>query len=161
MLARSTREYTATSAPNCLRQSRERRISSWPIGAMLRRRYKLARDAAGPRPLRWHDLRHTFGSSLVAGGIDLVSVKDAMGTPSFPRPAATFTRARRGSAQWPSQLPLTVSRLRRSPICLLLTERSCRFDEPHSVNPGPRWAADQLTAEWWQHIVLHHPELEL
>ena len=45
----------------------------------LRRRYKRARDAVGLRPLRWHDLRHTFGSLLVAGGIDLVSVKDAMG----------------------------------------------------------------------------------
>jgi integrase len=45
----------------------------------LRRRYKAARDAIGMRPLRWHDLRHTFGSLLVAGGVDLVSVKDAMG----------------------------------------------------------------------------------
>ena len=41
----------------------------------LRRRYKRARDAAGLRPLRWHDLRHTFGSLLVAGGVDLVSIK--------------------------------------------------------------------------------------
>lgn len=48
-------------------------------GSALRRRYKRARDAVGLRPLRWHDLRHTFGSLLVAGGIDLVSVKDAMG----------------------------------------------------------------------------------
>lgn len=45
----------------------------------LRRRYKQARDRAGLRPLRWHDLRHTFGSLLVAGGVDLVSVQDAMG----------------------------------------------------------------------------------
>jgi len=45
----------------------------------LRRRYKRARDASGLRPLRWHDLRHTFGSLLVAGGVDLVSVRDAMG----------------------------------------------------------------------------------
>lgn len=45
----------------------------------LRRRFKRARDAAGLRPLRWHDLRHTFGSLLVAGGVDLVSVRDAMG----------------------------------------------------------------------------------
>jgi site-specific recombinase XerD len=29
--------------------------------------------------LRWHDLRHSYGSMLVAGGIDLVSVKEAMG----------------------------------------------------------------------------------
>jgi integrase len=45
----------------------------------LRRRYKRGRDHAGLRPLRWHDLRHTFGSLLVAGGVDLVSVRDAMG----------------------------------------------------------------------------------
>jgi integrase len=48
-------------------------------GSALRRRYKRARDVAGLRPLRWHDLRHTFGSLLVAGGVDLVTVKDAMG----------------------------------------------------------------------------------
>lgn len=48
-------------------------------GSALRRRYKHARDKAGLRPLRWHDLRHTFGSLLVAGGVDLVSVQDAMG----------------------------------------------------------------------------------
>jgi integrase len=48
-------------------------------GSALRRRYKKARDVAGLRPLRWHDLRHTFGSLLVAGGVDLVTVKDAMG----------------------------------------------------------------------------------
>jgi integrase len=48
-------------------------------GSALRRRFKRARGAAGLRPLRWHDLRHTFGSLLVAGGVDLVSVKDAMG----------------------------------------------------------------------------------
>ena len=71
----------------------------------LRRRYKAARDAIGMRPLRWHDLRHTFGSLLVAGGVDLVSVKDAMGHADLAttsrylhaRPAseraATFTAA--------------------------------------------------------------------
>jgi integrase len=48
-------------------------------GSALRRRFKRARDAEGLRPLRWHDLRHTFGSLLVAGGVDLASVKDAMG----------------------------------------------------------------------------------
>ncbi len=56
--------------------------NSWgrPLdGSALRRRYKRARDAAGLRPLRWHDLRHTFGSLLIAGGVDLVSVKDALG----------------------------------------------------------------------------------
>jgi len=45
----------------------------------LRRRYEGARNAAGLEPRRFHDLRHTYGSLLVADGIDLVSVKAAMG----------------------------------------------------------------------------------
>jgi integrase len=45
----------------------------------LRRRFERARDVAGLEPLRFHDLRHTYGSLLVAGGIDLPSVKAAMG----------------------------------------------------------------------------------
>jgi integrase len=45
----------------------------------LRRRYERARNAAALEPLRFHDLRHTYGSLLVAGGIDLPSVKAAMG----------------------------------------------------------------------------------
>jgi integrase len=45
----------------------------------LRRRFERARDAVGLEPLRFHDLRHTYGSLLVAGGIDLASVKAAMG----------------------------------------------------------------------------------
>jgi integrase len=36
----------------------------------LRRRFERARDAAELQPLRFHDLRHTHGSLLVAGGID-------------------------------------------------------------------------------------------
>ncbi|MHB8696142.1 MAG: tyrosine-type recombinase/integrase [Solirubrobacteraceae bacterium] len=79
-------------------------------GSALRRRYKRARDAAWMRPLRWHDLRHTFGSLLVAGGVDLVSIKDAMGHSQLTttsrylhaRPAteraAAFTAAFGGSA---------------------------------------------------------------
>ena len=79
-------------------------------GSALRRRYKRARDAAGLRPLRWHDLRHTFGSLLVAGGVDIVSIKDAMGHSQLTttsrylhaRPAteraAAFTAAFGGSA---------------------------------------------------------------
>jgi integrase len=48
-------------------------------GSALRRRVERARDAASLRPLRFHDLRHTYGSLLVAGGVDLASVKAAMG----------------------------------------------------------------------------------
>jgi integrase len=76
----------------------------------LRRRYERAREAAGLEPLRFHDLRHTYGSLLVAGGIDLVSVKAAMGHSRITtterylhtRPAGEladrFTRALAGSA---------------------------------------------------------------
>jgi integrase len=74
----------------------------------LRRRFERARDAAGLEPLRFHDLRHTYGSLLVAGGIDLASVKAAMGHSRITtterylhaRPAAEladrFTRALAG-----------------------------------------------------------------
>jgi integrase len=75
----------------------------------LRRRYERARDATGLDPLRFHDLRHTYGSLLVAGGMDLPSVKAAMGHARIStterylhaRPASEladrFTRALGGS----------------------------------------------------------------
>lgn len=44
----------------------------------LTRRFGRAREAAGLAPMRFHGLRHTYGSLLVAGGIDLASVKSAM-----------------------------------------------------------------------------------
>ena len=48
-------------------------------GSALRRRFKRARDAVGLRPLRFHDLRHTYGSLLAAHGVDLVTIQAAMG----------------------------------------------------------------------------------
>jgi len=44
----------------------------------LRRRYIAARDAAGIRPLRFHDLRHTFGS-LAINRASIVQVQAWMG----------------------------------------------------------------------------------
>jgi integrase len=79
----------------------------------LRRRYERARDAAGLEPLRFRDLRHTYGTLLVAGGIDLASVKAAMGHSRITtterylhaRPAGEladrFTRALGGEAASP------------------------------------------------------------
>ena len=43
----------------------------------LRRRYRRAQRAAGLRPLRFHDLRCSFGS-LVIRELDPVAVKDVM-----------------------------------------------------------------------------------
>ena len=47
-------------------------------GSALRRRYVAARDRAGLRPLRFHDLRHTFGS-LVINRASLRDVQEWMG----------------------------------------------------------------------------------
>lgn len=48
-------------------------------GSALRRRYRRAQLAAEVRPLRFHDLRHTFGSLLAARGVDVVTIQKAMG----------------------------------------------------------------------------------
>jgi integrase len=48
-------------------------------GSALRRRYKDAQAAAGVHSMRWHDLRHTYGSLLAASGEELVTIKAAMG----------------------------------------------------------------------------------
>jgi integrase len=45
----------------------------------LRRRYTAAQAAADVRSLRFHDLRHTFGSLLAMRGIDVVTIQRAMG----------------------------------------------------------------------------------
>ncbi len=55
-------------------------VSGRPIdGSALRRRFKVAQNAAGVHKLRWHDLRHTYGSLLAASGEELVTIKSAMG----------------------------------------------------------------------------------
>jgi integrase len=80
----------------------------------LRRRFERARDAVGLEPLQFHGLRHTYGSLLVAGGVDLPSVKAAMGHSRITtterylhaRPAGEladrFTRALAGSTPAPN-----------------------------------------------------------
>jgi integrase len=47
-------------------------------GSALRRRYKLALAAASLRPLRFHDLRHTFGTRMIAKA-DIRRVQEWMG----------------------------------------------------------------------------------
>lgn len=89
-------------------------------GSALRRRYKRARDATGLRPLRWHDLRHTFGSLLVAGGVDLVSVKDAMGhsqlttTSRYLHARPATERAAAFTTAFNSMVPVNAPRVRPS-----------------------------------------------
>jgi integrase len=47
-------------------------------GSALRRRYAAALGQAGLRPLRFHDLRHTFGTRLIAKA-DIRRVQEWMG----------------------------------------------------------------------------------
>jgi integrase len=47
-------------------------------GSALRRRYRAALSAAGLRPLRFHDLRHTFGTRMIAKA-DIRRVQEWMG----------------------------------------------------------------------------------
>jgi integrase len=47
-------------------------------GSALRRRYGQALERGGLRRLRFHDLRHTFGTRMI-GKADIVRVKEWMG----------------------------------------------------------------------------------
>lgn len=59
-------------------------VFAGPAGAYLdasalRRRFKRALKAAGLRDLRFHDLRHTFGTRAAAAGIDLWRIQHWLG----------------------------------------------------------------------------------
>jgi integrase len=61
-------------------------------------RYKRARDAAGLRPLRFHDLRHTYGSLLAAAGVPVTEIQAAMGHADL-QTTARYLHARQASEQ--------------------------------------------------------------
>lgn len=53
-------------------------LGSYLDDSALRRRYKRALARAGLRPLRFHDLRHTFGTRMIAKA-DIRRVQEWMG----------------------------------------------------------------------------------
>ena len=53
-------------------------LGAYLDGSALRRRYKEALSRAGLRPLRFHDLRHTFGTRMIAKA-DIRRVQEWMG----------------------------------------------------------------------------------
>ena len=68
-------------------------------GSALRRRYDRRCEGAGLRPLRFHDLRHTFGTRMIAKA-DIRRVQEWMGhadvqTTNGPSSPGPSSRARR------------------------------------------------------------------
>ena len=53
-------------------------VGGYLDGSALRRRYKEALSRASLRPLRFHDLRHTFGTRMIAKA-DIRRVQEWMG----------------------------------------------------------------------------------
>jgi len=49
----------------------------------IRKGFKAALRRTGIKNFRFHDLRHTFASYLVMGGIDLKTVQELLGHKSF------------------------------------------------------------------------------
>ena len=61
-------------------------------------RFKRARDAARLRPLRFHDLRHTYGSLLATAGVPVTEIQAAMGHADL-QTTARYLHARQASEQ--------------------------------------------------------------
>jgi integrase len=47
------------------------------------KRFKAAAHQAGLRPVRFHDLRHTFGTRMASAGVPLRTIQEWMGHPDF------------------------------------------------------------------------------
>jgi integrase len=83
-LAAHLRDYPACSDELVLRDPRGRPVSSARFGAPWRR----ACVDAGAPGLRFHDLRHTFASTLLSRGVSIKAVADWLGHAS---PTITLT----------------------------------------------------------------------
>jgi len=125
-------------------------------GSALRRRYKAALKRAELRPLRFHDLRHTFGTRMIAKA-DIRRVQEWMGhadiqtTMRYLHYAAGRGRAACGGG---------VSG--RGPGCR--ARAPGRFSRRNSMTIRARVEDQQgrtveLTAERWVHIAESHPDI--
>ena len=68
-------------------------VGRWLDGSALRRRYKAAQERAGLRPLRFHDLRHTFGTNARASAESDRELQEWMGH-ADARTTARYTHYR-------------------------------------------------------------------
>jgi integrase len=90
---RERRDFTGRDEL-CVSDWRGRPLSRYALAD----RFKRARDAAGLRPLRFHDLRHTYGSLLAAAGIPVTEIQAAMGHADI-QTTARYLHARQASEQ--------------------------------------------------------------
>jgi integrase len=57
----------------------------------MRKRFKTALKAAGVRSIRFHDLRHTFGTRMAAAGAPLRTIQEWMGHRDYKTTESTPT----------------------------------------------------------------------
>jgi integrase len=72
-------------------------VSTAGNGSALRRRYTAALKKAGLRQLRFHDLRHTFGTRMIATA-DIRGVQEWMGQADIATTMSRGTLAVAGGA---------------------------------------------------------------
>ena len=75
---RSPGSASASTGPATTTSSSSASVGGYLDGSALRRRYTAALKRAGLRPLRFHDLRHTFGTRMIAKA-DIRRVQEWMG----------------------------------------------------------------------------------
>jgi Phage integrase family len=80
----------------------------------LRRRYRAARRQAGLNPIRFHDLRHTFGSLAINQAESVRELQDGWVTPTLGLPPGTSTTSRGGARRVVSARPSESTPPRRS-----------------------------------------------
>src|SRR5262249_12565995 len=68
----------------------------------VRARFKDALDAAGVRPVRFHDLRHTFGTQMATAGVTMRTLQEWMGHRDIKTTISTPTTSRpiRNASWW-------------------------------------------------------------
>ena len=71
----------------------------------LARRYKLALRIAKVRDVRFHDLRHTFGTQMAAAGVPIRTLQEWMGHASVHTTMiyADYSPSEHENTRWPSE----------------------------------------------------------
>jgi integrase len=146
-VAHTLKEAEEARPPHRQRRPRLRKPRGHPLdGSALRRRYLATLDAAGLRRLRFHDLRHTFGS-LAINVASIVQVQAWMGhadiqtTMRYLHHKSRADDAKLLSAAFrPAEAQ---ARRRRA-----LKDQEGRRSSRHSLT-APRASTASITFSWW------------